>query len=337
MEDWCFITPTFHGDLGRFALLRESMAAFGAADVPHYALIETEDVPAFERAGLDGVTLLPSCDLLDPEVERRRLAFKRSGPPRWQRIQRSVHKRTGMLPGSRYFGWNTQQLLKLAASASLPHDIALSFDSDNIVTAPLLHSNFVRSDGTVALYQQRGRLQHARKPGGWYGHACMLLDRPPPTQAGDDEHDYVTHPFVFERRVTQQLLAWLEQHHNQPWWDCLLNLPLGQLSEFMIYGVFVDTHLHYDGVFTQPARAYNRWLDTEQQRRNADEEIAAIFADPDARFLVLQADHHNRWPVEKFTPIVRQHLRAAQQSPTSTSETRRRRPQWQSQSRASRQ
>lgn len=337
MKSWCFITPTFHGDLGRFALLRESMAAFGAADVPHYALIETEDVPAFERAGLDGVTLLPSCDLLDPEVERQRLAFKLSGPRRWLRFKRSMYKRTGRPRNARYFGWNTQQLLKFAASRNLPHEIALSFDSDNVVTAPLDHHDYVREDGKVMLFESRGALQHPRKPGGWYGNACMLLDQPPPTLPGDAEHNYVTHPFVFEKRVTTQLLAWLERRYSKPWWACLLDQPLGQLSEFMTYGVFVDKHLNYDGVFVEPVNAYNRWLDTEQQRRNADEEIAAIFADPDARFLVLQADHHNRWPVEKFTPIVRQHLRAAQQSPTSTSETRRRRPRWQSQSRASRQ
>ena len=319
MSDWCFITPTYHGDLSRFALLRESIAAFGGADVPHYALIETEDVPVFREAGFSGVTLLPSSKLLDPQVEQRRLAFKRRGSPRWRRILRSVHKRTGWCGDARYFGWNTQQLLKLAASRSLPHALAVSLDSDVVLTAPVQPSDFVDADGRVVLYERRGALQHPRKPGGWYGHACLVLDRPAPTQPGDPHHDYVSHPFVFEQRVTRQLLDWLEARYARPWWDTLLQVPLGQLSEFMLYGVFVDTHLHYDGVRPTPGNVHSRWLDTEEQRQNAERVIAELFADPAVQFMVLQADHHNRWPVEHFTPMVHRHLAdAARRTPTDT-------------------
>ena len=46
MAEVTFVTPTYAGDLSRFAFLRESMDLVGIS-IPHIAVVDTEDVPSF--------------------------------------------------------------------------------------------------------------------------------------------------------------------------------------------------------------------------------------------------------------------------------------------------
>lgn len=306
----CFITPTFRGDFHRFRLLRESIVRAGQGHVPHYALIDTEDLALVESAQLPNVFPVTTAQLLAPEVEARRIAYNRSGGRLWKRWQRSLNKRLGWFPNSRFYGWQIQQLLKLAAPTQLPHRVFVSFDSDLVVCGQFSPDDFIQGD-RVVLYSSCGLLS---QPGlhsiwrGWYSNACVLFGLSPPVNPSDESCDHVGQPFVFEQSTVRAMHAWLEQHHGKPWWQALSDQPLGAWSEFMSYGVFARRILQSKGVFTREPRAQTLWIENEAGFRNAKELIDRAFEEPATKFLCLQADDHQRWRLEDFEPQLRARL-----------------------------
>jgi hypothetical protein len=229
-HDVAFITPTWRGDYERFQLLRASMRAAGLGGVPHYAIVQTEDLPLF-RKGAPEVRYLSTAEVLPAEVEQRRVRFLADTPNRRvQLIKRSFYKRLGWFPDANFYGWHTQQLVKLVLGRLLPHAVLVRIDSDVIITRPVPVSEFVREDD-VALFEQRGTLQARLKRPGWYGEACRLLDRPWPREAGEETFNYVTHPFVFRAQTLRELLDWLEQRYQRPWWQAMLAQPLVRVHD----------------------------------------------------------------------------------------------------------
>lgn len=305
--DLCFMTPTWRGDLDRFALLRESLVAFGHGDVPHYALINTEDRPLLDRLRLRSVVPVTTAELLPPALEAGRLRYLRArGGRRWKTLQRSLNKRFGFFPDALYYGWHIQQLIKLKAAAQLPHDVAVCFDSDNVVTGHFALEEFVPG-GTVVVYELTSRREPGQKPEPWFANACRLLDVSPPP---DLQRDYVNQPVVFAKRAMQALHAWLEQRYRRPWYESMLRQQLGAWSEFMTYGVFVRHHLQFEGFTCAQAHRDALWIFSEEQRRSADQLIRRAFADPAIKLLVLQADDHGHWPLSRFLPVLREQLAA---------------------------
>lgn len=302
-HDVVFVTPSWRGDFERFQLLRASLGAAGLGGVPHYAVVQTEDLPLF-RQGAPEVRYLSTAEVLPEEVEVRRVRFIRTTPNRrMQLFKRSLYKRLGWFPDANFYGWHTQQLVKLGLGRHLPHAVLVSIDSDVIVTRPVPADEFVRGDD-VALFEQRETLQRPLRRPGWYGQACRLLDRPWPHRAGEDTFNYVTHPFAFRAQVLRELLDWLEQRYQRPWWQTMLSQPLGGWSEFMTYGAFVRLHQDSRGTFTAVANQACRWLETPEQRANAAQVIRAIFDDPEVYYLVIQADHHLRFTLRDYEPLV---------------------------------
>ncbi len=309
--DLCFITPTWRGDLDRFALLRESLVAFGHGAVPHYALINTEDRPLLENLRLPNVIPVTTAELLVPTLEAGRLRYLHArGGRRWKTFKRSLNKRLGLFPDARYYGWQIQQLIKLQAVAQLPHDVFVCFDSDNVVTGAFGLEEFVPG-GKVALYELTAGLEPGHKASPWFVNACRLLDVPVPP---DLQRDYVNQPVVFEKRAMQALHDWLERRYHRPWYESILGQKLGFWSEFMTYGVFVREHLKFAGFACTQAHRDALWIVNEEQRRNAGELIRRAFADPAIKLLVLQADDHGHWPLSRFLPVLREQLAAVAQS-----------------------
>lgn len=306
----CFITPTFRGDFHRFRLLRETLVRSGQGHVPHYALIDTEDLPLVEKAALPNVYPITTAQALGPEIETRRIAYNRSGGRVWKRWQRSINKRTGLFPDSRFYGWQIQQLLKLAVPTQLPHRVFVSFDSDLIACGCFGPEDFIQSGKTVlyascALLSQPGTHAIWR---GWYSNACLLFGLTPPMHPHDESCDHVAQPFVFEQNTMRAMHAWLERRYGQPWWKAITDQPLAAWSEFMTYGVFVRRVLQSKDVFIRNGREQSLWIEYEQDYRNADALIRKAFEDPAIKFLCLQADDHQRWQLEKFEPLLREYL-----------------------------
>ncbi len=308
--DICFMTPTWRGDLDRFALLRESLVAFGHGAVPHYALINTEDKPLLENLRLPNVIAVTTAELLSPALEAGRLRYLHAwGGRRWKTFKRSLNKRFGLFPDALYYGWHIQQLIKLQAPTQLPHDVFISFDSDNIITGTFALEDFVPG-GKVVLHENTGRRAPNQKPEPWFTNACRLLDVPVPP---DYQRDYVNQPVVFEKHAMQAMHAWLEQRYRRPWYESILGQKLGNWSEFMTYGVFVRDHLKLKGFTIAVTNSENLWIFNDEQRRDSAQLIRRAFEDPAIKLLVLQTDHSGRWPLSRFMPELRKHLGAVTQ------------------------
>lgn len=141
-------------------------------------------------------------------------------------------------------GWIMQQLIKLQASAQLDADLVLLVDSDIVLVRPVTATTFVR-DGSVALYQSIGAV-HAgmRQHVVWHDVARRLLGLPPTSPP--PLPDYIGGFIVWERRVLRDLRERIETVTGRPWLDAIASQV--HFSEFILYGVFVDTILAGRGV-----------------------------------------------------------------------------------------
>lgn len=289
------LTPTYAPDLMRFRLLRESLLAAGC-ELPHLAVVQTEDLPAFKAVGFDDrVELVASADVLPPGVDAVRQRVHRR--PKWLRkLRRSLNKRTPYCRDANYEGWSVQQIVKLWAAAQPGFDVTLSVDSDVLACGPWRLQDFVRN-GEVAL---SCKPQDAILQPHWYAAAGKLLGLDP---AGTPYWEYVAHPFAFHNERTRELLEFLESRHAGPWWQTLLNLRAGQLSEFTLYGRYLREIAGLKGCFVTPANARTRWVYTAEDRARVNPLIEACFADPSLDFMVLQSS--TRYPVEPYTKALR--------------------------------
>lgn len=144
MPSICILTPSYAGDLPRFALLRRSLATF-APGIAHIAIVNSEDFGLFADRfrGQPALELVATRDVLPPSIERRRT--KRSAPG-WL-----AH---GWLRQRTIKGWYAQQLAKIFALASCRYDAAAFVDSDVLVCRPLSGEYFY-VDGSLKLFRQR--------------------------------------------------------------------------------------------------------------------------------------------------------------------------------------
>jgi hypothetical protein len=136
------MTPTHHGDIEQFSILRRSIKLF-APGMPHIALVNTEDEEQFrERFRGDALQIVKSSDVLPRSIEHRR---RKSGP-RWL---------TGKwLHGRVIKGWHAQQLMKLYALAECPYESAAFIDSDVFICRPL-SADYFHVDGRLKLFRRR--------------------------------------------------------------------------------------------------------------------------------------------------------------------------------------
>ncbi|HEX4871818.1 MAG TPA: DUF6492 family protein [Nevskiaceae bacterium] len=292
------LTPTYAPDLQRFRLLRESLLAAGCP-LPHLAVVQTEDLPLFQRAGFDErVELLASAEVLPGPVDRLRQRVH--ARPKWLRkLRRSLNKRSGWCADASYEGWSVQQIVKLQLAARADAELTLTLDSDVIACAPWEGSAYVR-DGRIALQTQ---IREDTLQPHWIAAAGRLLGLPERSQP---TWEYLAHPFSFSGERVRALIAHLERRHDAPWWQTLLAQRAGDFSEFTVYGRFVREVGQLQGCFEAPANAHTRWVFTAEDRARVDQLIDQSFASADCRFMVLQADH--RHPVDAHAQRLRRHF-----------------------------
>ena len=241
-----FVTPTFAGDLERFRLLRLSMRALGM-DVPHVAVVQTEDLPLFQRATRQdpGVTLVASADVLAPQAEKAR----RRGSGRAPRRPLPLAKRAlQAAPGWRWSmsGWQAQQLVKLGAGSVVDTDHWVSLDSDSVFLRPVSADAFFDDSGLLLLNRLTGPgPQQARAQ----QRSARLLGLDPALL--DPSVYYVDVPVPLHRHVVSDLLSVVEQRSGVAW---TVAFQTSRATEYMAYGLYAE---HLD----VPRRTAARRLD----------------------------------------------------------------------------
>jgi hypothetical protein len=244
------LTPSFRGDADLFADLHRSVLANTASSVVHYVVVPPSDAHLFRQ--YEGARckvwthqdLLPRYCVSVPRSDGLTVNLRRPWPP--------------------VRGWVVQQLMKMAGAAAIDARAVLIVDSDAVlVRAPTLdelmhdgHPAHYRKDGAVTATMERHVL--------WHNVARRLLGVPgvavPPLP------DYVSPICVWDPVVVRSLMEHIAESTGRHWIDAVG----GQLhvSEFVVYGVFVDhvlggiapreqdlCHNYYERVPLSPADA----------------------------------------------------------------------------------
>lgn len=247
---YAFVTPTWKGDLEHLRLLRLSLDRSPLSAVPHYIVVQTEDVELFREFEGGSVRLLTTADVLAPEVERRRAracAISARVGRHWTRIAGSLKRALGIPRWPAYTGWHTQQICKLTLANELDVDRVVVLDSDVIVTPEAALTDFEPPREKVvcfATWQPMDEL--GGKVRNWVRESERLVGQA--AVVDGMVNTYFDTPFVLETAVVRQLVSWLESTYGKRWDRVLLSQPPRRWSEFGIYKAFLRMSWPVDDV-----------------------------------------------------------------------------------------
>ncbi len=217
------VTPSFAPDFELCADLNRSVMEFAESTVDHHIIVPGRDLALFDRLRGPRTHIHRVADFLP----RRFVAVPGN---LWINVRRPF-------PPAR--GWITQQIVKLAVTASLECDVVLLVDSDMRFVRPLTTEMFWR-DGVVRFYRKPDEID-ARLPRHllWHDVSRRLLalpTAPPPPLT-----DYICWPAPWAPDLVRRLLGRVSDVGSRPWQDIVAAQV--HFSEEILYGVFVDEML----------------------------------------------------------------------------------------------
>jgi hypothetical protein len=236
----CYMTPSYRGDMERFALLRRSLRAF-SPDIPHVVHVDTEDLPMFrDRFGAEpGLSLVPTADVLPAQIESQRRFWRG-----WQgRLLSRVDWRIRS-HGRFYSGWKLQQVVKLIAAAQAEAEAVVFLDSDIFLCGPV----------GPAAYFEAGRLRLLETPAETYEDLAFEVSRQ--LIVGGDlgerarAFNYIHQAPRFLRRTAATLLRHLEALDPR-WPEKLFRQPFP--SEYNLLGYAARELEQYRDYLVEPS------------------------------------------------------------------------------------
>ena len=222
MGDLAVLTPSFKHDAGLFADLHESVLATTAPSVVHHVVVPPSDAGLFRQ--YEG----PRCRIW---THRDLLPRHFVSVPRASGL--TVNMRRPWLPVR---GWVTQQIMKLAGTAAMEARAVLIIDSDAVLLRELSLQDVVHDGRPLHFRRERAVVAGMRRHLLWHNVARTLLGVP--GQVSAPAPDYISPIAVWDPAVVRALMAHVGETTGKDWFDAVG----GELhvSEFMLYGVFVD-------------------------------------------------------------------------------------------------
>lgn len=269
MNRVALLTPTYGRDLELCTLLCESVDRHVKSFSKHYLLVPDCDLPLFSHFESEHRTVLPASRFL-PE-------WLRPLPRIVQRKRRQFWWSFRAKPVS---GWHVQQLIKISATISLPHQRYCILDSDVVFFRDFDLSRF-RYPNAIPLLNRRdevapGQFRHAR----WVETSHELLGLPtPPLPASD----FIGHIIFWDQQTAQAMASKIETVTNLDWIEALCRIR--EFSEYMLYGYFVENDAGFSARHTRTPRTpcVSYWdrpklgrLELNQLLRRADKDDVAF-------------------------------------------------------------
>jgi hypothetical protein len=293
MEQLAVLTPSFRGDASLFADLHESVLANTGPSVVHHVIAPPSDAHLFRQYEGDRCRvwthreLLPRHCVSVPYASGLTLSLRRPWPP--------------------VRGWVVQQLMKIAGTAALDARAVVLMDSDAVLLREVSLEKLVRE----------GRLGHFRRAAAvtadmdrhllWHEVARRLLGVAGSAVA--PAPDYISPIAIWDPSVVRDLTAHIADSTGRDWFDAVA----GELhvSEFMLYGVYVDEVQHASGpeLPGDTSICHNDWRRTPMSL-----EDALAFAEelqPEAVAMMISAKSNTpvdirRAAIERCAEIVKQ-------------------------------
>lgn len=274
------ITPSFRPDAELFADLHASVLRHTEEAVVHHVIVPDVDRTIFERYAGPRCRVWTASELL---------------PGRYLRAPRLNYWINARRPWPPVRGWVMQQALKIIAAAELDEDVVLMADSDVVLVRDVTAATFL-VDGKLPLFRMPDAV-HAGMPDHvhWHKIARQLLGlaaAPAPPLP-----DYVSALNLWSPTTVRAMQARVTEVTGRQWLDAFTSQL--QISEFMLYGVFVDELVAGDGTPWpgETAICHNYWETIPLTT------VAALaFADalpPEAVGMMISAKSHTAQDVRR--------------------------------------
>jgi hypothetical protein len=266
------VTPSYRNDFHLFADLHKSILSKMRESVQHYVLVPARDVGIFEVLTGPRCVIVPEESLYPRNYHSvnwiNNILGLFPGFPSHAMIS-AINTRRLALPVR---GWIMQQALKIEMCRRLEADTVLLVDSDVELVRPLDESMLTVGDH-ARLYRRSTEVDE-RLPihMQWHEISRKLLGLAPPNFPAPD---YVSSFCVWEPRVVRALVERIERNMKQPWMDAVTG---GRtLSEWTIYGVFVEEILGFDAeIFTETSLCHSYWDNIPLTEKSAIEFASQI-------------------------------------------------------------
>jgi hypothetical protein len=225
MTSVALLTPTYARDLELCTLLCESVDRHVSSFDKHYLLVPDSDYDLFSRFVSDRRSVIPASAFLPSWLRPMPRMFRRKRRQFWWSIRAK--------PVS---GWHVQQLLKIAAAMSLPHERYCILDSDIVFFRDFDLARF-ETPNTLPLFRvinevTADQASHSR----WVATTHQLLGLPvPPLPAPD----YIGHIIFWDRDTTRAMVKSMEAVTGRGWVEALCRTR--DFSEYMLYGYFAES------------------------------------------------------------------------------------------------
>jgi hypothetical protein len=277
MSDLAVITPSFRGDAEIFSDLHRSVLDFTPAGTVHHVFVPQQDKQLFSRYEGPRCRVRTSSELM---------------PRRYIRIGRGDSYLNALRPWPPVRGWITQQAIKIAAAAGLDADVVLVADSDVVLVRPVSARRFTAAGRPLLFREDDGVNAGMQRHLIWHRVARELFGLPPAPPP--PLPDYVSSFNFWEPAAVRAMQQRIQETTGRDWLDAFTSQL--HISEFMLYGIFVDEVLSAGGPRPQSDTAvcHNTWQTTPM-----DHGEAIAFADrlgPDAVAMMISAKSHT--PVE---------------------------------------
>ncbi|NJL62388.1 MAG: hypothetical protein HC903_11800 [Methylacidiphilales bacterium] len=258
--DFCIMTPSYAPDFHRCKVLAWSVQAFVSPLVKHYIIVPEADVSLFKQIEQPNVEVITVESILPVWIKRipwlNSLWFSRK------------HFGKNFL----IRGWIIQQIIKLATAEYLTEDVFVIVDSDIAFIRPFDLQNFI-DDEKVRLFKVPAESSVQSEIGNrWYRTAHNLLGLENFTLPVPG---YIAPIITWRRDNLLKLYEYIEKQTGKKWIEAVCDG--WDLSEYMIYGVFVEKVLQEtSGHYYNSKRLSHEYWSTEPM---TNEELNQFFVD----------------------------------------------------------
>lgn len=223
MKPVALLTPTYGRDLEICTLLCESVDRHVTSFSKHYLLVPDTDLPLFAPLASERRVIIPASTFL----------------PDWLRplpriIQRNRRQFWWSLRAKPVSGWHVQQLLKIAATITLPHDRYCILDSDIVFFRDYDLMQFEYPNPIPLLTMKNVVTTKQARHSRWLETTHQLLGLDTPPLPADD---FIGHIIFWDRQTTSDLTIRIEETTGLGWIEALCRTR--EFSEYLLYGYFV--------------------------------------------------------------------------------------------------
>ncbi|MEM7724924.1 MAG: DUF6492 family protein [Cyanobacteria bacterium P01_A01_bin.45] len=261
--DFAIITPSYFLDFERCRLLCLSIEKYVSAKIKHYIIVDRKDLLLFRQ--LQGKrTEIITVESILPWWIQRIPAFNKG----WLSLKNIVLR-----------NWIVQQIVKLAIAQHIESDILIFVDSDTFFVRPFDENILVRDDpkGVVGSY---GKVRLFREPS--YNEITHIRGHKQANKLLNINTDiysapgYIGNVITWKRDNVFKLYQAIENISGKGWIETVANSP--HLSEYILYGVFVDKYLTTDSghYYDEQLISHDYWIPEPLSEQELKEFIAGI-------------------------------------------------------------